>query len=243
MGIERVTRVVAGVPHMSEAQARRLTAHISEHDLSEVLELGFRHGVSSCYIAAHLDERADGGHLTTIDLVGARDADPNIESLLSQLGLKNRVTVIYEPTSYTWRLMRMLEQEPQPRFDLCYLDGAHSWFVDGFALLLVERLLSPGGWIILDDLDWTYAQSPSLRDKIPHMPPDEATTPQVRKVYDLLVKPNPAFDRFWTENGWAFVRKVADPEQPRPVATEYVTIRERYGVGALAKDLARRLRL
>jgi hypothetical protein len=50
------------------------------------------------------------------------------------------VNYYFEPTSYTWRMMKMLEEDEGPRFDLCYLDGAHSWFVDGFAFFLIDRL-------------------------------------------------------------------------------------------------------
>jgi hypothetical protein len=63
--------------------------------------------------------------ITTIDLMQARSADPDIESLLDRLGLREYVTVFYEPTSYVWCLMKMLEEDPSPEFDLCYIDGAH----------------------------------------------------------------------------------------------------------------------
>jgi hypothetical protein len=33
--------------------------------------------------------------------------------------------------SYNWSLMRMLRQNPAPVFDYVYLDGAHTWAIDG----------------------------------------------------------------------------------------------------------------
>ena len=34
---------------------------------------------------------------------------------------------------------RLCDGAIEPIYDFCFLDGAHSWEVDGFALLLVER--------------------------------------------------------------------------------------------------------
>lgn len=56
-------------------------------------------------------------------------------------------------------LMERLERRDRP-FDVCFLDGSHSWETDGLAVLLLERLMVPGGLLIIDDLDWTFASSP-----------------------------------------------------------------------------------
>lgn len=208
MKIEEIQREVEGVPHMRVAQARVITDVILANRFQNILELGFRHGVSTCYMAGAIDELG-GGHITTIDLVGARKASPNIDQLLNQLGLDKYATVFYEPSSYIWRLMKMLEENSQPRFDFCYIDGAHTWLTDGFAFFLVDRLLKPGGLIIFDDLDWTYDSSPSLKnsEKVARLPQEERTTAQVRKVYELLVKPHPTYGEFLEKDGWAYARK------------------------------------
>jgi len=207
----RVKELVGDTPLMSLYQANRLTAFMAEHAVQNVLELGFAHGVSTCYMAAAL-ARFGSGSIVTIDLESARQREPNIEELLARVGQSGRVTVYFEPTSYTWRLMKFLEEERRPAFDLCYIDGAHNWFVDGFAFFLVHLLLKPGGWIIFDDLDWTYATSPSLAhtERVRRMPEDERTTPQVRKVYELLVKSHPQYHNFRVENGWAYAQKKCD---------------------------------
>jgi len=208
MKVDEIRAKVEGLPHMSLAQARAITDVILENRFQNILELGFRHGVSTCYMAGALDELGTG-HVTTIDRLSAREAKPNIDHLLGDLGLARYVTVFYEPTSYIWRLMKMLEEDPSPRLDFCYIDGAHNWFTDGFAFFLVDRLLKPGGMIILDDLDWTYESSPTLRhtEKVARMPQEEKSTPQVRRVYELLVKPHPAYGEFMEKGGWAYARK------------------------------------
>lgn len=208
MELEQVHGVIKGIPVMSFDQAAELTSFIKRQKLNNILELGFAHGVSSCYIAGILDEMQTG-HLTTIDRESARNRKPNIESLLSKLKLSSYVTIYYEPTCYTWRLMKLIEQTPTPMFDLCYIDGAHNWFTDGFAFFLVDKLLVSGGWIIFDDINWTYNESPCFKNSetVQKMPSDERNTAQVRKIYELLVKTHPNYHNFIEKGDWGYAQK------------------------------------
>ena len=65
--------------------------------------------------------------------------------------------------------------------------------------------------LILDDLNWTCGKSPTLRNTqaVQEMPQKEKLTPQVRKVYELLIKPHPAYGEFLKKDGWAYARKVS----------------------------------
>jgi predicted O-methyltransferase YrrM len=238
MELETIKRRTDGIPHMSFAEAQELTSFIHENQIHNILELGFCHGVSTCYFAATIDNLGQG-HITTIDLESARDETPNIELLLGDLGLKKYVTV-----SYVWRLMMMLEEHPTPQFDLCYVDGAHNWFTDGFAFFLVDKLLAPGGWVVFDDLDWTYETSPSLKNTplVKSMPRDEKTTPQVRKIYELLVKPHPDYDSFLVKNGRAFARKTSSIVRTTDSVRQEVIYQKEYvGLGAVVSKAAKRL--
>jgi predicted O-methyltransferase YrrM len=244
---EEVKRLVGDTPFMSLSQADVLTSFMEEHAVENVLELGFAHGVSTCYIAAALG-RIGNGHVVAIDLEKAQEGTPNVHELLTRTGQSERVTVYFEPTSYNWRLMKLLEQEPRPMFDLCYLDGAHSWFVDGLAFYLVHLLLRPGGWIVFDDLEWTYANSPALRDAefVRMMPEDERNTPQVRKVYELLVKSHPEYHNFRIQSGWAYAQKKSQSPgatQEREVVIEEVVKiqKEHYSFGELIRSVGRKL--
>ena len=227
---------------MSPEHADIMTALILEHRLQRVLELGFHQGVSTCYIAAALDELG-GGSLTTIDLEEARHLDPNVETLLESLGLRQLVSVYYEPASYLWRLMKMLEASPPPRFDLCYIDGAHSWATDGLAFFLVDRMLVPGGWIVFDDLDWTFATSPGLKktEMVRAMPREERETAQVRKVYELLVKTHGAYDELVERDGWVLARKSREPAKEVRHVREIVHVPRHVGLGGLMIRIGRLL--
>lgn len=214
MRYQEVRDIVRGIPHATEQQGRQLYQFVRSHRPRAVLELGFAHGVSSCYIGAAL--AANGaGRLTTIDLDKARRRQPDITELLGRTQLEKWVQPIFTPTSYTWELMRLLERtEPgQHPFDFVFIDGAHRWETDGFAFFLADRLLAPGGWVLFDDLQWTYASSPALRDTpaVAAMPPEEREIPQVGKVFDLLVRRHPGYGEFAVVGSYGWARKLPGP--------------------------------
>jgi len=212
--LEQVHESLGSLPYMTIRQARRLTEFLEQHQLRDCLELGFFHGVSSAYIADSLRTRGSG-HLTTIDLEAARARQPNIDKVLADLELTDWVTVYYEPRSFTWRLMKMIDEHPQPRFDFCYLDGGHLWDTTGFAFFLVDKLIRPGGWLLFDDLNWSVApRADALRREgksfptwMARMTEEEMQTMQVRKVWELLVKRHSGYGDFIEEGQWGFARK------------------------------------
>jgi SAM-dependent methyltransferase len=55
--------------------------------------------------------------------------------------------------TYAWSLMDLLRGGEQ--FDVVYLDGHHTFYVDLPALMLSHFLLRPGGYFLLDDIRWT----------------------------------------------------------------------------------------
>jgi predicted O-methyltransferase YrrM len=220
---EEVKNYVGNLPWMSLAQGKTITDFIHQYQIKDILELGFCHGVSTCYMAAAIRRREDGS-IVTIDLEDTRRLQPNIEQLLKGVNLSDKVKVYYEPRTYIWRLMKLLEENPTPRFDLCYVDGAHLWETDGFAFFLADRLLRSGGWIIFDDLDWKLSVRPIkettwARD----MAEEERNTAQIRKVYELLVKPHPDYGEFRAELGWAYARKTGSTTcAAKPHKTEII---------------------
>ena len=66
---------------MDRSPGEEITNIILENGLSTLLELGVKHGVSTCYMAGALDELGEGT-ITTIDLEHSEKIEPNIESLL-----------------------------------------------------------------------------------------------------------------------------------------------------------------
>ena len=180
---------------------------------AECLEIGFAHGVSSCYLAAALDE-VGSGHLTSVDIVRAMKwQKPSIEELLSKTKLSSYVSVVRENTSYTWFLKKMIEENSssdgcKPIYDFCFIDGPHNWTIDGFGFYLVDKLLKQDSWILFDDLKWTYAskyeggQTHSGGLSLLEMGKDEIYTPHVDLIFRLLVMTHPDYSEFMIENDW-----------------------------------------
>ena len=208
MSIESVAAVVGDTPYMSVDQAQRITDLIAGNNLARVLELGFAHGVSTCYLADAVNEMPNGS-VTSIDLTASAELEPRAEDLLELCGLSSRVALIREPRSFTWRIMNWLEEGRTECFDLVYLDGGHTWDVTGFAFFLVDRLLAPGGWLVFDDIDWTIENSPFYQKsgRAENLPEDYRTTQQVRKVFELLVEPHQSYVDATILDGWGIARK------------------------------------
>lgn len=55
--------------------------------------------------------------------------------------------------NYVWTLFEM--QQRGEVFDTVYLDGHHTFYVDLPAIMIAHRLLKPGGYLLVDDVDWS----------------------------------------------------------------------------------------
>jgi predicted O-methyltransferase YrrM len=227
MRFDDVAVAVRGIPYMSEHWGRRVYDHVRRTRPEQVLELGTAHGVSAAYLAAALEANGTG-HLTTADHGGSR-FDPSAEEVLERAGVRHRVTIVREHSSYNWFLKELVERQSDehgnciPLYDFCYLDGSHNFDIDGLAVVLIEKLLRPGGWLLMDDLDWTYEHNPWVAPQLgadgnarPFGPLSERqrTAPQMRPVFDLVVRQHPAFTQFAVEDEWyAWAQKL--PSEPR----------------------------
>jgi predicted O-methyltransferase YrrM len=236
--LDSLTLALAGIPHMTPEQGQAITDFICEHELRHCLELGFAHGVGTAYITRAV-QALGSGSVTAIDLEAARQRQPDIYTTLNRAGIDSATVEIYfEPSCYTWRLMKFLEAGRAGTFDFIYLDGAHAWLPDGFAFLLGKRLLRPGGWILFDDINWTF-ESPTLQrfDFVQRMSAEERHTPQVRKIWDLLVRPDPDFDQLIERDDWAFARKAPESTAPQKIVYRYHPLTDTL---LLFKNLARK---
>lgn len=190
------------IPHISEKKAQFLYDLVVRYNCQDCLELGFSHGKSTAVLAQAMEDKGSG-HVTTMDLPVVLEYRSGINRVLPALGLSHRVTVRTDPEGFHWSLMELLEAEPRPSFDFVFLDGAHTWAGTGFAFLLVEKLLRPGAWVIFDDVFWTIAANEARRQAkgqalLPiytDLTERERTTPQIKKVFDLLVTPDRYTDR------------------------------------------------
>jgi len=213
MDFEEAARIVEGipVPHTSASRGRVLYEHIRESRPENLLELGTARGGSAVFIAAALEANG-AGHLTSVDSTRWQWLNPAPREVLEKAGLSNWVTLDKRFSTYTWFLKAEIEKRlddagsAQPEYDFIFLDGSKNWSTDGLAVVLAERLLRPGGWLLLDDLGWNYekhCEAPRHYEiEIAKLSDEERIQPHLRAIFDLLIRTNPAFDKFVVQNYW-----------------------------------------
>ncbi len=213
MKISDVKNIIGSVPHMTPTQGELIYSIILDNDIFDILELGIAHGTGSCYMAAALQEKGKG-LVTTIDNKSALLRKPDIFELLKTCDLETFVSPVFADSSYNWELMKLIKQQTKdgvcaPLFDFCYIDGAHNFEIDNSAFFLVDKLLKPGGFIIFDDVNWTYASSAGLKDSewVINMGVDEKTTPHIKALVELVVMSHPDYTDFQFHDDWFLTRK------------------------------------
>lgn len=206
MRIEDVKAVVGDLRWMSLEQARTIRDHVSKFDLRRILEIGFMHGVSTCYLAAIANETV--GRVTSCDLPTSADLHPTAEQLLERCGLRNLVELHRDSEGAEWRMMKFIQNRAE--FDFIYIDAAHTLQSAGFEFFLAEKLLRVGGWILFDDLDYILEeQSHAHQPWAQRMTKEQRQTAQVRMVWEFLAKPHPHFSNFIEQDSWGWCRKTS----------------------------------
>lgn len=222
MKLSEVIDLVGNVPHMTPKQGTVIYNMIIDNDINEILELGTAHGTGSCFMAAALEEKGKG-QVMTIDNKLALGRSPNVMELLSKCNLSQFVNPVFAHTTYNWELMKIIEENTEkgtcrPIFDFCYLDGSHNFEIDSAAFILVDKLLKPGGFILFDDLNWTFGNCPDLKDKewVKKMSEEEKNTPHIKKLVEVLVLNHPNYYNFNLSGDWFLAQKKSENNK-RPV--------------------------
>lgn len=199
---------------LPEGGMREIYDCIVSNRLRACLELGSGFGATSCVMGAAAAET--GGEVVTIDL--ALHWPVNASTLKGHVGLGNELEVVADPLGYNWYLADLIAKQTvngvcQPLFDFCFLDGAHEWQPDALAVFLAVKLLKPGGWFVLDDLDFNLRSMPTWKESHGHLSDRELDTYQIGMVWNLVARQHPDLTAFnVTESGrigWA--RKALRP--------------------------------
>lgn len=138
--ISQVKQVLGELKWMNWTSAKFVAGLIAEHGVKTVLEIGHLHGVSTCYLAC------TGAHVTTVDLPSSAANVPNVEDTLRACGLSAHI--VREPSRDAMAQWVLAGK----KYDLLLVDGGHGLADALIDLLLGDRLLNPGGWLIFDDV-------------------------------------------------------------------------------------------
>ncbi len=251
MEISAVKNIIGNIPHMTPSQGELIYSMILDNDIYDILELGIAHGTGSCYMAAALQEKGKGS-VTTIDNKSAILRKPDVFELLKTCDLEAYVTPIFADSSYNWELMKLIKQQTtngvcEPLFDFCFIDGAHNFEIDNSAFFLVDKLLKPGGFMLFDDVNWTYANSAGLKDTewVKSMGADEKMTPHIKTLVELVVMTHPNYTDFQFQDDWFLTRKKSSTFDENPIHLSLKSYKPQTGIThdsiALLKKIARKL--
>ncbi|KRE17649.1 hypothetical protein ASE63_00085 [Bosea sp. Root381] len=167
----------------------------------QIAEVGVGIGATSVKIAEKLANR---GQLYLFDF------NHNVAQLgddLKALGFTNlRLHGSSKHTydSYTWQLLKLAKfhqrLSPHGFFDLIYLDGAHTFIHDVGSTALCKKLVKPGGYLLMDDYNWTFNTSPTMNpEKMPQVATwysqEQLETPHIKLVCEALLDGDPEFER------------------------------------------------
>src|SRR4029453_1884097 len=135
-----VKQTLGSLPWMHCGTAQFLDALVRTPGLRKVLEIGHLHGVSTCYLAV------TGAEVTTVDLESSRCNVPAVEDTLQACGLSAKV--VRRPSRIALADWAVTGQQ----WDLIYVDGSHTLADTWCDVLLADKVLRIGGWLIMDDI-------------------------------------------------------------------------------------------
>jgi predicted O-methyltransferase YrrM len=164
-----------------------------------VCEVGVGIGATSLEICRKLDHRGEAWFFDYQDRLNELAAD------LSAAGFTNiRMFGNSRRTfdGYGWNLAMLLRQTldrgVSGLIDFVYLDGAHTFHHDAPSTVCLKDLLKVGGYILMDDYDWTIAVSPTMRPSVcpaveQHYTDVQIELSHVEMVCSLFLDSDPRF--------------------------------------------------
>ncbi len=170
-------------------------------------EIGVGYGITALSACIELDEN---------DTYVAFDFEETVRDLLDDLGDVKSVKCALKGypnsgkywDSYAWSISELIYKMRNDKlnglFDLVYLDGAHNFFTDGLTCCLLKECLKPNGYIVFDDVCWTYSSSETCKkdDVLRFITEEQFEDQQVLRVIDMFMENDPMFKRInlWEDN-------------------------------------------
>lgn len=161
-----------------------------------VAEIGVDIGATACSILEILEEE-DTYYMFDLDY----KINELYEDFLKASFVKAKVIPCANTTRrfdcYSWSLMKLYKERGKEAFlDLVYLDGAHTFFHDAPTVCMLKKLIKKGGILVLDDMDWSFAVSPTCNPKVnpsvlEQYTEEQIETAQIAIVADMFLTDDP----------------------------------------------------
>ncbi|RVN04641.1 class I SAM-dependent methyltransferase [Sinorhizobium meliloti] len=139
-------------------------------------------------------------------------------------------------SSYAWFLGKMAVEkidrnEPMGTYDLAYLDGSHTFLHDAAACCVLKGLVKDGGYLILDDVYWSHATSPTWNpEKKPHIrdtfTDDQINTPNVEMVKKLFMDTDADFVEVRLDDNPKPARAIYQKRAPKTPQAKGISIKD-----------------
>ena len=107
--------------------------------------------------------------------------------------------------SYAWTLANLIlslrnSGQSTELFDCVYLDGAHAFQHDAPACVILNNMIKPGGFLVFDDVNWTFNKSPTvnpLRNPsiLERYSAEQLDTPHVDLIIKVFMDSDDRFER------------------------------------------------
>jgi SAM-dependent methyltransferase len=90
-------------------------------------------------------------------------------------------------SGYHFQLAKGYINKQLPMFDVAYLDGGHVFHLDAPAAVVLKELCNPGGYILIDDWNWSLGKSPTLKPAVRPQTAEEYDREQIEECHLQLV--------------------------------------------------------
>lgn len=160
-----------------EAQSKAATEVI---DLAQIIkagneapifaEVGVGIGATTVELLHVLDGSGDLHLFDFVDKVTELASDVKLDGTYKGVTLHTHGNSRRTYNSYAWTLAQFISSlhrkgQPTKIFDLVYIHGLHLFHHDAAACAILKDMIRPGGYIVLDDMQWTIDGSPSMNPK------------------------------------------------------------------------------
>ena len=94
--------------------------------------------------------------------------------------------------SYNYTLAKKIAIDPKFKLDYCFIDGAHTFAIDGLTFFLCDSILNVGGYLDFDDYDWNISTSSMKHSKTMKklFTQEQMQDFQVKFIIDNFIKSN-----------------------------------------------------